>query len=99
VTLAEMAFSGKAGLDIKPGSSLPLAAALFNETPGQFVVETLRENVQRVAALFPESAVKVIGHTTGRHARMVIRKGDAIVLNESLAELKALWKGGLAKWY
>ena len=41
-----------------------------------------------------------IGQTTDKHRRLqVFTDADRRVLDEDLAELKALWKGGLAKWY
>jgi phosphoribosylformylglycinamidine synthase len=105
VTLAEMAFSMKAGIDavLVQSPQLPAAAQLFNETPGQFVIEVPAESLSAVTDIFQKHGglhCRHLGTTTAAHQNLTIKYPDgATVLDEDLASLKALWKGGLAKWY
>lgn len=99
VTLAEMAFSGKAGLDITLPGTESAAAALFNETPGQIVIEVDPENTAAVRAAFAGLPFSEIGNSTASNRNLVVRRGGQIFINEDITGLKALWKGGLAKWY
>ncbi len=99
VTLAEMAFSGKAGLEINLEPGLPTAALLFNETPGQIVIEVSPENLVAVSGRFAGLPIRLLGQSTDAHRKLSVRREGVVVLDEELAELKALWKGGLAKWY
>ncbi|HWB04998.1 MAG TPA: phosphoribosylformylglycinamidine synthase subunit PurL [Verrucomicrobiales bacterium] len=99
VTLAEMAFSGKAGLDINLDDTMPAAAALFNETPGQIVIEVSPANLEALRSRFADMSFAVLGHATARHRNLTVSKAGAPVLSEDVGGLKALWKGGLAQWY
>ena len=33
------------------------------------------------------------------HARLVVRRDGAVLVDEAIAGLKDLWKNGLARWY
>ena len=99
VTLAEMAFSGKGGMEIELPGGMPAAAALFNETPAQFVMEVAPEHVAGVRAAFAGLPLTELGGATGGHARLVVKRDGAVLVDEPIAELKAIWKGGLARWY
>ena len=101
VTLAEMAFSMKAGVYVVllPSATNPVVQ-LFDETPGQFIIEVAKENVKAVQAAFHGVSFTHLGHTTKTHRRLQVAADvDKLLIDEDLAELKALWKGGLAKWY
>jgi phosphoribosylformylglycinamidine synthase II len=104
VTLAEMAFSGKAGLEIDL-CSLPMdddatkAAMLFGESPSRLVVEVAPEHFPRVADLFEGLPFAALGRATASHRNLRIEWGKETLLNESLADLKTLWKTGLARYY
>jgi phosphoribosylformylglycinamidine synthase len=100
VTLAEMAFSMTAGVYALLPSASDLIAQLFDETPGRFVIEVAKENLKDVEAAFRALPLAHVAHTTDTHRRLQVATGSGeLVLDEDLAELKALWKGGLAKWY
>lgn len=102
VTLAEMAFSMKAGIDAELPSTtdeLPAAVQLFGESPGRFIIEVKAEHVEQVRRLFEDLPCVVLGHTVAAHRRLVIRSTGGFLLDEDLAELKAIWKNGLAEWY
>lgn len=96
VALAEMAFSLVAGVEV----DFP-AADLFTEPPGCFLVEVDPAQRDAFAQHFASRGVpcQPVGQTTASHQNLIVRSQGAPVLNEPLAELKALWKGGLAGWY
>lgn len=104
VTLAEGAFSGKAGLEIDL-SSLPMsgdagkAAMLFGESPSRIVVEVAPENLEKLADLFEGLPFAALGRTTAEHSNLNIVWGKEILINEPVDELKSLWKNGLAQYY
>ncbi len=90
VTLAEMAFSLVAGLEVET------EAPLFAEPPGCMVVEVHAAHRDAFAQLFADSAVEIaaLGHTTAAHGRLIIRTNTG-TLDEPLDSLKAAWKKGL----
>jgi phosphoribosylformylglycinamidine synthase len=96
--LAEMGFSGRAGLKVDiaklPGSTTSVPARLFAEAPGQIVFEIGPEN----AALAEKAGFPVIGETTS-DGQLVITDGETDLINLPLSELKALWKNGLTPYY
>ena len=104
VTLAEAAFSGKAGLEIDL-CSLPMdddiskAAMLFGESPSRLVVEISPENLETVAKLFAGLPFAALGRATSHHTNLVVEWGNETLINESLTDLKSLWKNGLAQYY
>jgi phosphoribosylformylglycinamidine synthase len=101
VALAEMSFSGKAGVkaDLQKcpndvGHDLGGMHFLFDETPGRIVFEIAPEKSHlAVAAGFP-----VIGETTS-DGHVTITDGDTKLIHEPVAELKAIWKDGLTRYY
>lgn len=104
VTLAEVAFSGKAGLEIDL-CSLPMdddaskAAMLFGESPSRLVIEVAPENLERVAKLFSGLPFATLGRATSSHTNLVVEWGKETLINEPIKELKSLWKNGLAQYY
>lgn len=104
VTLAEAAFSGKAGLEIDL-CSLPMdddaskAAMLFGESPSRLVIEVAPENLEKVADLCDGLPFSVLGRAVPGHRNLNVVWGKEILINESIDELKSLWKNGLAQYY
>jgi phosphoribosylformylglycinamidine synthase II len=99
--LAEMAFSMKAGMDIflMPLPTQPVVQ-LFDETPGQFIIEVKKEHMREVTDMFRGLSCTPLGQTVANHRRLrVFIDADKALVDEDLAELKALWKNGLARWY
>lgn len=104
VTLAEAAFSGKAGLEIDlsslpTGENVSVAAMLFGESPSRLVVEIAPENLERVAAVFGGQPFAPLGRAAGEHSNLKVTRGADVLINEPLDELKSLWKNGLAHYY
>ena len=99
VTLAEMAFSMKAGIEADLSRDLPAMVQLFSETPSRFVLEVPAEDLESVQELFSGLPMAVLGSTTRAHRRLVIRQGAGLLIDEPLADLKSIWKDGLAAWY
>ena len=87
VTLAEMAFSEKAGVRIDADLSVP---DLFSESPGRIVIEVAASDESQVADHFQSHACQAIAHTTD---------DDRSIFGTEIVELKAIWKSGLAEWY
>jgi phosphoribosylformylglycinamidine synthase subunit PurSL len=104
VTLAEGAFSGKAGLEVDL-SGIPMdaaagkAAMLFGESPSRIVVEVAPENLEKLADLFEGLPFAALGRTTSEHANLNIVWGKETLINEPVDQLKSLWKNGLAQYY
>lgn len=99
VTLAEMGFSGKAGIHVDLSmvpcfDDTPAAEHLFGETPGRIVFEIAPENTKVAELLgFP-----VIGETTA-DGKLVIANGDTPLIEASIAALKPIWQNGLKQYY
>jgi len=99
VALAEMAFSGKAGVtadlsNIPTLDSTPAAEHLFGETPGRIIFEVASEK----AAFAEELGFTEIGETT-EGGRVIITNGDMVLVDADVAELKSIWKNGLKTYY
>lgn len=96
VALAEMAFSLVAGVEI----DFPVDG-LFTEPPGCFLVEVSPTQREAFVLHFASRNIpcRPLGQATATHRDLVITHNGAPMLREPLAELKALWKNGLAGWY
>jgi phosphoribosylformylglycinamidine synthase len=100
VALAEMAFSGKAGLRIATdkmpvtGSGLTTAELLFGETPGRLLVEIAPEHV----AAAEKAGLTIIGEAT-RDPYLYISHNGTTLIDSPIDQLKPLWKDGLVKYY
>ena len=104
VALAEMGFSGKAGLEINleeqpVNDDVSQTARLFAETPGRLLVEVPAGAVQPLLATFEGKAIAMIGRTTADHDRLQISFNGDAVIDEALNELKEIWKNGLTPYY
>jgi hypothetical protein len=72
-------------------------AALFSESPGRFLIEIAAENVGKAQELIP--GLKVVGKSTAAHSNLHITSGSSVLVDQSLSDLKGLWKGGLVSFY
>ncbi len=98
VTLAEMAFGGKAGVAAALPAGQAAVVELFSETPGRFVIEVAGEHAAAVRAAFAGLALHELGTSTAVQD-LVVTHGGGQVISEPVAALKSIWKGGLAAWY
>jgi len=99
VTLAEMGFSGKAGLkvdlaEVPTRDDTPAAEHLFGETPGRIVFEFDEKHSDAVH----DAGFTIIGETTD-DGQLVIANGDDPLINVAISELKPIWKQGLVEFY
>jgi len=99
VALAEMGFSGKAGLHVDLSvvptlDNTPAAEHLFGETPGRIIVEIAEKHVK----FAEEAGFTVIGETTD-DGHLTITNGDQKFVSMKLSELKPIWQGGLTPYY
>jgi len=92
VALAEMAFGEKADVSIDPALD---AFDLFSEAPGQIVLEVPLASRDEVVTRFAGLPARAIGTTA--YGKGQLRIGSSI--DESIAELKAIWKAPLAAHY
>lgn len=99
VALAEMAFSGKAGIKIEI-NRVPAAAGctaselLFGETPGRFVVEVAPDHLE----LAVRHGLTPVGESTSERWLTVIRDNSTLI-DAPLSDLKPLWQNGLTPYY
>ena len=109
VAAAEMAFSGKAGMELvldalptRHGWASP-AVALFSESTGRLLVEVAPENEAAFAACFAGLPCALVGQSTEAHRQLIAREHSCPcstqVLAADLNELKSLWKHGLTPFY
>ncbi len=106
VAAAEMAFSGKAGIELDL-CKLPTtnkwqscAVPLFSESPGRIMVDVSPDNAEQFEAAMAGRPCARIGQTTGSHARVKAACCDGkMAIDCDLAELKQLWKKGLTPFY
>jgi phosphoribosylformylglycinamidine synthase subunit PurSL len=99
VALAEMAFSGKAGLKIElenmPASKqCTLAEILFGETPGRLLMEVAPEHIAAVKA----AGGIVIGETTGERWLHITNRSSTVI-DLAIPDLKTIWQNGLTPFY
>ena len=88
------------GYVVLPPSATNPVVQLFEERPGQFIIEVTSENVNGVQAACQGMSFTRLGHTTKTHRPLQVATDvDKLLINQDPAELKALSKGGLAKWY
>ncbi len=102
VAVAEMAFSGEVGAEIRLA---PLAEAggpdddltlLFSESNCRYLLEVAPERVGPVRALFEGLPIADVGETLEYQIVRVLGRGGETVLAEALADLKQCW-GALSR--
>ncbi len=95
VTLVEMAFAGRCGIDaaLPGGGEEPAAAALFAEEPGA-VLQVKAATVQRVRSILADAGlaecVSVLGRVLDAD-RIELRHAGRVVLEATRTELRAAW--------
>jgi phosphoribosylformylglycinamidine synthase len=108
VAAAEMALAGLLGLSLdltrQPATGLEElaegfrpAALLFSESPSRFLVEVApsqREAFEAHMRAGGVIALAALGHVTAS-GRFVIKQGAETLIDLSIAELQAAWKGEL----
>lgn len=108
VTLAEMTFSEKAGMDVSltdlPGNQDHVdAVALFNEAPSRIVMEVAADQLEQVTQAFAGLPFAVIGKTTSQHKNLSVTRTvggeQKVLIDEDIDSLKSLWKNGLTPFY
>ena len=71
-------------------------ALLFGESPGRFVVSVKEEHIKRFEEIFSNCLFAKVGRVRGDH-RVIIRRGDKLLVNEQVEVLKVLWNNGPEK--
>lgn len=99
VALAEMAFSGKAGIrvdldGVPAAKDCSAAEILFGETPGRLLIEVAPEHVAAARA----AGAVVIGESTNERWLHVTHKGSTLI-DAAVADLKPIWQEGLKTFY
>jgi phosphoribosylformylglycinamidine synthase len=103
VTLAEMAFAGRLGMDINLGSykrpgkqeTLSNETILFSESNTRFVVEVADE----AAFLHAMKGVPIwkLGHAAGNDIFKIFDADKKLIINTKIDKLKAAWQNPFAK--
>jgi phosphoribosylformylglycinamidine synthase II len=105
VTLAEMAFSMKAGLEIDldevpfKGDADNAVTRLFAESTARIVMEIDPDDLGAMQAHFEGFDFDVIGQSDEEHRHFIVKSGGTAIMDEPLAELKDIWKNGLTPYY
>ncbi|MEM7386140.1 MAG: phosphoribosylformylglycinamidine synthase subunit PurL [Verrucomicrobiota bacterium] len=96
VTLAEMGFSFRGGIEVTLPTRFGVAVELFGEAPGRFVIEVPAGEVKGLKSDFGNLPLVEIGRTTPSHRELVIEGSE---IREDLKQLKTIWQSGLAAYY
>jgi len=102
VSIAEMAFAGGIGVDVKLDGSIAVddVAALFSESNTRFLIEVTPENVDAVLQQFSANDLQTpiqLGTTGGDQMSVLGRDGSAVI-NVPLSELKESWQSPLREF-
>src|SRR5581483_3437251 len=93
VALAEMAFGGTVGVEIGVGSStMTVEQFFFSESPSRLVVAVSPEHKAAFETSLGFGNMMPLGKTTKKR-HLVIKNGDAILLDAPVSELKKAWLG------
>ena len=94
VSLCEMAFAGRRGMDVDLGGlGTDVLAVLFSEEPGM-VLQVEEGNVPNVQGVIEQFGLSDIFHTLGtveKEKRIRLRVGDEDVLDRPVLALHRLW--------
>ncbi|HEX2492693.1 MAG TPA: phosphoribosylformylglycinamidine synthase, partial [Steroidobacter sp.] len=93
VTLVEMAFAGRCGLEVDLGPVAIPAAALFSEELGA-VLQIRRRDLEAVQAVLARHGLTAMSRVIGSASsgdRVVIRAGNAVLLDETRTQLRRAW--------
>ncbi len=98
VALAEMAFSGKAGLKIElenlPAKDCTLTEIMFGETPGRLLLEVAPEHLEAAR----KAGCVVLGETTGERWLHIAHRNGTLI-DSNISDLKPLWQNRLSEYY
>ncbi|KAM9208139.1 phosphoribosylformylglycinamidine synthase isoform 1-T1 [Dugong dugon] len=94
--LLEMAFAGNCGIEVDvPAPGVDVLPVLFAEEPG-LVLEVQEPNLARVLKCYQEAGLQCLelGHTgdAGPHTMVRVSVNGAVVLEEPVGQLRALWE-------
>ncbi len=104
VAAAEMAFSGKGGVELNldklptVGGWSNLAVPCFSESTGRFLVEVDESMTDEFEAAMAGYPCARVGRVTEAQDLVISSQGKA-VLKASISELKHIWKSGLTPFY
>ncbi len=94
VALAECAFSSGFGGDVElgnvPRETEKEDALLFSENPGRFIVTVKPENAEAFETMLAGTIFGRVGRVRG-DKRLIIRKEEAMIINEGILELRQEW--------
>ena len=95
VALAKIGISGNYGLEMSIDQlptcgKLGKTSMLFNESPGRLIIEIKPADFHMVEALFAGQAFGKLGKINPSRENLSIRRGDEILIDESISELKAI---------
>ncbi len=93
VTLVEMAFAGKSGLEIELGAVGDPIAALYAEEPGA-VLQVRNADLVRLLEICNRHGLDGCTRVIGRpvpEPRVTIRVGSRVLIDEPLVELRKAW--------
>ncbi|MFO1435778.1 MAG: phosphoribosylformylglycinamidine synthase [Gammaproteobacteria bacterium] len=93
VTLCEMAFAGRSGIDVNIPTNASPMAFLFNEELGA-VIQVRKEHIEHVRTQFTAAGLSeqlhIVG-TTNPDLQFHISQGDRAIHNRDVLELQRLW--------
>jgi phosphoribosylformylglycinamidine (FGAM) synthase-like enzyme len=94
VAVAEMAFAGNVGADVRiePDAQARDEVRLFSESPTRWVVEVTPENAAAFEAAFGGLPLTKIGTTTGEPRLRIAGASGEWIVWAPLKELKAAWQ-------
>ena len=91
VTLAEMAFSGSLGMEIRlRPDTLRDEVLLFSESNTRFVVEVHDEN--RFLSSMKGLPVRKLGNIRGGRSFRIFGRDKRLIVNTTIDKLKAAWQ-------
>jgi phosphoribosylformylglycinamidine synthase subunit PurSL len=101
VAVAEMAFAGGFGVDLRlPASAQPTntddLVALFSESNTRFLLEVPPENSEKLESLFENLPLVKLGHVVESPRVRLHGTQNTIVIDSPIADLKAYWQAPLA---
>jgi phosphoribosylformylglycinamidine (FGAM) synthase-like enzyme len=74
---------------------------LFSESNGRIVFEVEKADIGEVYERFSGTSFSILcqaSHEHGSHRNLIFRAGTDVWLNESIGELKRIWKDGLTRY-
>ena len=98
IALCESSFGSGYGADFDmgfmPKETEKEDVLLFAENPGRFIVSVKAEQVEKFEKCFAGTVFGKVGRVRG-DKRLIIRKGEEILINEDTSDLKQIWAKGI----